>query len=95
MSRRALRVWLLALVALAFWGVPQLGEACAVCFSGRDESRAAFAATFVFMTALPLVMVGSVVWWLRRRLLELSRRGDPAESGSRLLHRARSSSEAS
>lgn len=55
--------------------VPRLAAACAVCFSGRsDEARVAFLATTVLLTGLPLLMIGSVVWWLIRRAREV--RGD-------------------
>jgi len=46
--------------------------ACSVCFNGinGDESRAAFMATTIFMSTLPLLFVGSVIggfWWRARR----------------------------
>jgi hypothetical protein len=48
--------------------VPQLATACSVCFTGRaDETRVAFIATTGLLTALPILLVGSLVWWLRRR----------------------------
>lgn len=56
-----------ALIALA----PGAAEACAVCFSGREEGRAAYLATTLLMTLLPLGLIGGLVWWLRRRAAEL------------------------
>jgi len=51
---------------------PGLSEACSVCMGGReDESRLAFEWMTLFMTVTPLALVGSVLWWLRRRFLEL------------------------
>ena len=48
--------------------VPRLAVACAVCFTGReDETRIAFLATTVLLSALPILLIGSLVWWLRRR----------------------------
>jgi hypothetical protein len=48
--------------------VPRLAAACAVCFTGReDETRIAFIATTVLLSALPILLIGSLVWWLRRR----------------------------
>ncbi len=48
--------------------VPRLAAACAVCFTGRtDETRIAFIATTGLMTALPILLIGSLVWWLGRR----------------------------
>ncbi len=60
----------LTTIALA----PNTAFACAVCFTGRsDETRIAFIATTVLMTALPLLMIGSLVWWLRRRAQQIQR----------------------
>ena len=43
-------------------------EACPVCFQAKnDASRVAFIVTTGFMTGLPLLLVGGVVWWLRRQ----------------------------
>ncbi|MFP8879760.1 MAG: hypothetical protein AAEJ52_11355 [Myxococcota bacterium] len=52
--------------------LPGLARACAVCFSGRsDETREAFIATTAFMTFLPILLIGGVVWWFRRRVLAM------------------------
>ena len=64
-------MWFAAAVALALVSAPQLSDACAVCFSGRDENRQAFTITTALLTGLPLLMVGSVVYWLRLRFREL------------------------
>ena len=61
--RLSVRALTLAGLALA----PGTSAACAVCFSGTDEYRMAFTLTTVFLTALPLVMVGSFAVWLRRQ----------------------------
>jgi len=59
---------------------PRLAAACAVCFTGRsDETRVAFVATSGLLTALPLLMVGSLVWWLCRRARQIR---DEHESAS-------------
>lgn len=56
------------LVSTSVLLVPQLAAACAVCFTGRsDETRVAFLVTTGFLTVLPILMIGSVVWWLCRR----------------------------
>ena len=53
--------------------VPSFAEACAVCGAGRDEaSRLAFIVTTAFMSALPLVLIGSLVFWLRSRFRTLA-----------------------
>jgi len=56
------------LIGTALVLAPRLASACAVCFTGRsDETRVAFLATTVLLTALPLLMIGSLIWWLIRR----------------------------
>ena len=69
-SRHApkLSVWVACATGVALLLAPQLADACAVCFSGTDDTRQAFTATTVFLTALPLVMVGSTVGWLLHQL---------------------------
>ena len=47
---------------------PGLAAACAVCFSSEGSSRETFIWTTAFLTALPLVAIGTGVWWIRRKL---------------------------
>ena len=75
MTRR-LAPLLAFLVALA----PELARACAVCGAAADEdqSRLAYLATTIGMSALPLAMFGGFVLWLRmkhrrRRRLQTTR----------------------
>ena len=50
---------------------PRWAEACAVCSAGReDETRTAFIVTTAGMTALPFVLVGGMVWYVRRRFIQ-------------------------
>jgi hypothetical protein len=61
-----------AMAATAMLLVPDLATACSVCFTGRaDETRVAFIVTTGLMTALPLLLIGSVIWWLRRRAQQI------------------------
>lgn len=47
--------------------------ACPVCFSAKNEdNQIAYLATTGFLTFLPLVMIGSLVLWVRRRVRELA-----------------------
>ena len=56
---------------LAILALPRISQACAVCSAGReDDTRTAFIVSTVGMTLLPLILVGAVGWWLRRRILE-------------------------
>jgi hypothetical protein len=65
------RIVSLLAASSAVW--PGVASACAVCFSGRtDETRVAFGLTTAFMTLLPLIVIASVVWWLRRRARALA-----------------------
>lgn len=62
------------LVVAVLVAAPRLAEACYVCSSGRDdETRAAFLLTTVFLSVLPLAIVGGGVLWLRRRFRQLER----------------------
>lgn len=52
---------------LATWA--SSAAACPVCFAAKGEAnRQAFVGTTLFMSALPLLMVGALVWWAARRL---------------------------
>jgi hypothetical protein len=68
------------MVSTAVLLAPQLAAACAVCFTGRaDETRVAFLVTTGFLTALPILLVGTLVWWLCRRARQIR---DEQESAS-------------
>jgi len=59
---------LVVMISTAIWLVPKMAAACAVCFTGRaDETRIAFLVTTVLLSALPILLIGSLVCWLRRR----------------------------
>jgi hypothetical protein len=58
--------WLLAILVPGLLA-PAVGDACPVCFSGSDRSRLAFFGTTILMSLLPLGLIGSGLWWLRRR----------------------------
>jgi hypothetical protein len=69
--RRCLGI--LALMAAAvLLAAPEAAEACSVCSAAQDDSvREAFLVTTVFLSVLPLLLVGGFAWWLRRRVREL------------------------
>jgi hypothetical protein len=49
-----------------------VARACPVCFAARDEAeRLALLATTVLLTALPVIMIGAIVYWIARRSSEL------------------------
>ena len=73
--------WLAAIAIPIVLGSPRIGWACAVCSAGReDENRLAFLLTTIFLTVLPPVIVGGVVWWLRGRVRQMEAAAKPAIS---------------
>jgi hypothetical protein len=61
-----------AVLATVLAGAPRAAEACAVCMGARDEqTRFAFLITTIFLSVLPLSLVGAVIWYLRKRFREL------------------------
>ncbi len=53
--------------------VPGVAEACAVCApTDEEEVRTAFIVSTAFMTFFPLLVLGSVVWWIRSRYKAMS-----------------------
>ena len=69
MTRRALAGVTVAAVA-ASW-VADLAYACPSCTSPLEENRQAFVDTTVFLTVVPLLMIGGFIWWFRRKAREL------------------------
>jgi len=74
------RSWVLPLALLLVLALPDVAHACPVCFDPREENRFAFLATTVFMSLVPLGMVGGVGLWLRKRARDL--KGLPPEDRS-------------
>lgn len=78
---RAARPMLAAAAGLLCWA-PAVALACPVCFSTKSKAQeVAYLATTGLMTALPLLVLGGAVWWLRRRMTELSRPVAPPPQG--------------
>lgn len=66
-----------AAAGLVWLALPEAAAACAVCTGGQtDEVRYAFLWTTGLLSALPVGLVGGVVWYLRRRARELASRRD-------------------
>ncbi len=79
---------------------PAAVSACSVCTAGRDEeNQLAFLLSTLFMSALPLVVIGTIVFVFWRRLQKLEAEeaarealsAAPSPSGSRKRVRATSS----
>ena len=50
--------------------LPEVAEACAVCFSGKEETRATYVGTTVFLSALPIGIVVGLGMMVRRRYVD-------------------------
>ena len=50
-----------------FTGFPSILKACAVCFSGTEETLGAFYLTTLILIILPIAMIISVVLWLYKK----------------------------
>lgn len=46
--------------------------ACATCGFGQDASTAAFQSTTWILTAVPLVTVGGIIYWIRKKHQKLA-----------------------
>ena len=57
--------------------------ACAVCFDGNDETRVAFILTTVFLTILPLCLIGFLIWWIRYQWRKDESAAAPAADSAR------------
>lgn len=44
--------------------LPAVAYACPVCFDANEANRTAFIATTVFLSLLPLSMIGGVIFWI-------------------------------
>jgi hypothetical protein len=55
-------------IATALLLAPRVSEACAVCSSRDDGSQRGFLIGTLIMTLLPFLVIGSVVFFVRRHL---------------------------
>lgn len=66
MTRLARACGAAVVVALAW--TSDLALACPSCASPLEENRQAFVDTTIFLTVVPLMMIGGFIWWLRRKV---------------------------
>jgi heme/copper-type cytochrome/quinol oxidase subunit 2 len=72
MRVRVLRT--IAIVWTAWIAAPGLAAACSVCTAGRDEeNQLAFLLSTIFMSVLPLLVIGTIVFVLWRRFRQAER----------------------
>lgn len=67
---RALRFGGVFLAVFVCWAV-DVAYACPSCASPLEENRQAFVDTTIFLTVVPLAMIGGLVWWIRRKVREM------------------------
>jgi hypothetical protein len=61
--------------------LPTVTQACSVCTAGRDEENAAaFLLSTIFMSLLPLIAIGTLVYVLWRRIQKLEAETAPISS---------------
>ncbi len=60
------------LIRLTAWLIcfPIVVSACPVCFDAKEGTRQAFAWTTVMLSSVPLAMIFSAVYFLRRRIIQ-------------------------
>jgi hypothetical protein len=76
---KRVRASLLSAVGLVLC-TPALALACPVCFNAKNEAaRIAFLATTVFLTALPLFLIGGTITWLARRAAQAEQSVEPPD----------------
>ncbi|MGB8224343.1 MAG: hypothetical protein WCF10_17260 [Polyangiales bacterium] len=67
---RVLRACVSATAVGAAWAA-DIAYACPSCASPLEENRQAFVDTTIFLTVVPLAMIGGFIWWIRRRTREI------------------------
>lgn len=70
--RRRISVPMLAVAGWLILQTPKVAQACAVCSAGKDEENAAaFLISTLFMSLMPLIAIGTLVYVLYRRIQKL------------------------
>jgi hypothetical protein len=66
--RVSLRSALVVSFAAGLLAAPRVAQACSVCTGGqKEEVGRAFLVGSLFLSVLPLAVIGALAWWLRRR----------------------------
>ena len=60
-----------ALAAVGLAWLSDLAYACPSCASPLEENRQAFVDTTIFLTLAPLLMLGGLIWWIRRKAKQM------------------------
>ena len=73
-----------AAVVLIVCLLPEVAHACPVCGQAKEESQLAFIVTTAFMTLLPLTLIGSLGYYLWRRMKHIEAEEARAAAGPEL-----------
>ena len=72
-----------AMLWMASAALPGLAAACPVCGSAKnEENQIAYLATTGFMTFLPLILVGGLILWIRKRVRDMERDAPVVQAGA-------------
>jgi len=64
-------------IVLGFGSLPGAALACPMCLAAKDDAvQMAFLLTTVLLSALPVIMVGTLIVWIARRSSEIDREDD-------------------
>ena len=63
----------MTLVIVAAAWAADWAHACPSCASPLEENRQAFVDTTIFLTIVPLTLIGGFIWWLRRKAREMEK----------------------
>jgi hypothetical protein len=71
-NQRSARDLILRALGLMLGFIAGVAHACPVCFSAKDEAqRQALFDTTIFLTLLPLALIGGFIYWVARRVRRL------------------------
>ena len=67
------------LVVFALLAAPSVSHACSMCMATRTrENQLAFIWTTVFLSVTPLIAIGGIALWLRRKIRQADELARPA-----------------
>ncbi|MEW5852078.1 MAG: hypothetical protein AB2A00_25040 [Myxococcota bacterium] len=80
---KRLATWMVLIAVLL---LPELVLACPACALRQEKNRVAYLVTTALLSVIPLLSVGGLVWWMRKRLAEQeqAQRAGPATPAQEL-----------
>jgi hypothetical protein len=55
------------MVVMPAWLLPEIAHACPMCFGGNNQNQDAFLYGSLFLMIVPVVSIGSLLYWAYRR----------------------------